>query len=61
MRQVEGYLSRLASAQWRKSVVWCDDDAYTLERPGEESVRLGSGGFQEARAALQVLIRASRD
>ena len=61
MRQVEGYLSRVASGQWPRAVVWCDGEDYTLERPEEEPVRLGSGGFQEARAALQALIRARRD
>lgn len=64
MRQIEGYLSRVAQSTWPGATVWRDgeDDGesrYTLQRPGEPDIGLGSGGFSEAKQALTALRRAA--
>ena len=63
MKRVDAYLSRRAKGLYPDAVVYCDDSGakqvWTCERAGQEPLGLGSS-FQEARAAMSVLVNAHR-
>jgi len=64
MKQINGYLSRLAQNCWKDSLVYCEvgqgSETWALERSGLELLGLGAS-FSEAKQAVHAVVVAEKN